>query len=83
MHLSAETDTDQMEDPLTGDFPSRNILAEEDEFAISRNLKSLYSAEPFLSLEVRFLFHACDIFRDDSWECSAYDGFVCNIRTDL
>lgn len=40
-----------MEDPLTGDFPSRNILAEEDEFAISRNLKSLYSVEPLLSLE--------------------------------
>ena len=42
-----------MEDPLTGDFPSRNELEEEEEEAIAANLPVQYTTPP--QIEVSYM----------------------------
>lgn len=43
------------QDPITADFPSRNILPEEDEAAYERNMENQYLAKPEIELEPSFL----------------------------
>ena len=48
-----------MEDPLTGDFPSRNELEEEEEAALASDLPQQYTVKPTVDVSNVELFHRC------------------------
>lgn len=48
-----------LEDPLTGDFPSRNELEEEEEAALASNLPQQYTIKPTVEVRVLQTFYRC------------------------